>query len=178
VSLLVEIARRADAPVEGVVRVLTKRPVSEGVRDRVLAALDDLSPDQLAVVERFALATVPDVVPQGGSLHYDTGDEDVVRALELDATLRREAGAVASRVHSSVVAGNGSDDELLLELTEFLRELVRQLAELQRRAGALREDRVADLAVLTELVSTGWERIDRRLGRMEKVLARLEGPQQ
>jgi DNA-binding LacI/PurR family transcriptional regulator len=50
VSILVEIAEKADVPVEGVIRVLTREPVSDAVAQRVLDALDHLTPEQTRVV--------------------------------------------------------------------------------------------------------------------------------
>jgi hypothetical protein len=64
VSILVEIAEKADVPVEGVIRVLTREPVSDAVAHRVLEALDDLTPEQTRAVQRFALAALHDVLPR------------------------------------------------------------------------------------------------------------------
>ena len=63
-SILVEIAAKADVPVEGVVRVLSREPVSDAVLERVLAVLDDLTPEQTRAVQRFALAALHDVLPR------------------------------------------------------------------------------------------------------------------
>ena len=43
-SLLVEIATRADVPLESVVRVLTREPVNEAHKGRILSVLDSLGP--------------------------------------------------------------------------------------------------------------------------------------
>jgi hypothetical protein len=37
-----------------------------------------------------------------------------------------------------------------------------------------RHERLEDVALLSELVSTGWRSADRRLARVERMLARLE----
>ena len=66
VSILVEIAEKADVSVEGVVRVLTREPVSDAIKERVLAVLDDLTPEQTRAVQRFALAALHDVLEQQG----------------------------------------------------------------------------------------------------------------
>jgi hypothetical protein len=39
---------------------------------------------------------------------------------------------------------------------------------------AERKARVEDLALLVELISTGWRGVERRLDRLERVLDRLE----
>jgi len=54
VSILVEIAEQADVPVEGVIRVLTREPVSDAVLERVLGVLDDLTPEQKRCTARGA----------------------------------------------------------------------------------------------------------------------------
>ena len=68
VSILVEIAEKADVSVEGVVRVLTREPVSDAIKERVLAVLDDLTPEQTRAVQRFALAALHDVLAQQGDV--------------------------------------------------------------------------------------------------------------
>jgi hypothetical protein len=68
VSILVEIAEKADVSVEGVVRVLTREPVSDAIKERVLAVLDDLTPEQTRAVQRFALAALHDVLEQQGDV--------------------------------------------------------------------------------------------------------------
>ena len=68
VSILVEIAEQADVSVEGVVRVLTREPVSDAIKERVLAVLDDLTPEQTRAVQRFALAALHDVLEQQGDV--------------------------------------------------------------------------------------------------------------
>ena len=68
VSILVEIAEKADVSVEGVVRVLTREPVSDAIKERVLTVLDDLTPEQTRAVQRFALAALHDVLePQANT---------------------------------------------------------------------------------------------------------------
>lgn len=52
-----------------------------------------------------------------------------------------------------------------------LRHLHEQvIARLERE----RSDRVGDLDLVTELIVEGWQSVDRRLGRIERMLERLE----
>jgi hypothetical protein len=37
-----------------------------------------------------------------------------------------------------------------------------------------RRDRLQDIALLTELVTSGWRSVDRRLARVEQIVARIE----
>src|SRR5829696_10527333 len=80
VSILVEIAEKAEVPVEGVIRVLTREPVSDAVLERVLAVLDDLNPEQTRAVQRFALAALHDVLPRPlGADNEGMVEDDEVR---------------------------------------------------------------------------------------------------
>ena len=65
-----EIAERADVSVEGVVRVLTREPVSDAIKERVLDVLDDLTPEQTRAVQRFALAALHDVLERPGDADF------------------------------------------------------------------------------------------------------------
>jgi hypothetical protein len=176
-STLVEIAEKADVAVEGVVRVLTRRPVSTAVSERVFAVLDQLDGEQARVVERFAIAAVPDVLPPDAA--SANGGETLApanaAALQLEGSLR-DAGATLVRPERDAVHSN-ERDELVAKLGTFLEELVDSLTELQREGAALRQDRNADLAVLVDLISSTSEGMDRRLGRLEQMVARLEPPQ-
>ena len=176
-STLVEIAEKADVAVEGVVRVLTKRPVSTAVSERVLAVLDRLDAEQARVVERFALASIPDVLPP--QVAPTNGGPDRPRtpvnaaALQLEATLEA-AGNALVRSERDPVRSTGKD-ELVAQLGTLLQELVGSLTELQREGAALRQERVADLGVLVDLISASAEGLDRRLGRLEQMVTRMGG---
>jgi hypothetical protein len=158
VSLLAEVAARADVPVEGVVRVLTRQPVSKRIERRVVDVLDTLEPDQLRAVERLARAGRPEVVPTGSELVSTEAPEPEPAPVVPAAT------PPAGRV----------DDELLRELGRLLAEIGVGINEFRRDLVSAQQDRVDDLAVLVDLVSTGWRDVDRRLGRLERVLSRLE----
>jgi DNA-binding MarR family transcriptional regulator len=54
---------------------------------------------------------------------------------------------------------------------------VRRLERLGGEVSVERRERVEDLALLTELITTGWRTVDRRLARLERMLARLKGRQ-
>ena len=156
VSILVEIAEKADVSVEGVVRVLTREPVSEAVKERVLAVLDDLTPEQTRAVQRFALAALHDVLLQSGD------------AIELSA-----APAADEDPPVLPAAATGSD-AALVQLGSVLGELAEAVRDLRRETDAERRERVDDLAVLIDLITTGWQGLDARLGRIEKQVSRLE----
>jgi hypothetical protein len=162
VSILVEIAERADVSVEGVVRVLTREPVSDAIKERVLDVLDDLTPEQTRAVQRFALAALHDDLqrPRGSS-----AVEDPVAAPD------------PSQPALPVAAGDPAGhrpDAALVELSSVLGELAEAVRDLRRETDAERRERVDDLAVLIDLITTRWQGLDARLGRIERQVSRLE----
>jgi hypothetical protein len=152
VSLLAEVAARAGVPVEGVVRVVTRQPVSRRIEQRVVGVLDSLDPDQLRALERLASAGLPEVVTPS--------DEPRPARVEAEPPARNKG------------------DELALQLSTLLEEVATALNELRRIQSADRQDRVDDLAVLVDLMTTSWRGVDRRLARLERTIARLEPPQE
>jgi hypothetical protein len=184
-SLLLDIANRADVPLEGVVRVLTREPVSEDVKARVLAVIDQLDAEQSRVLQRFALAAVHDILPR-------SGDEDFLAEfeegpLELPEAVRFElepppGEELAVRADDAPVQADASsaaafDPAPLVQLGSVLGELTDAVRELRHETDAERRERVDDLAVLIDLITKGWQGVDRRLGRLERQVGRLEpGP--
>jgi len=153
-SILAEIAEKADVPVEGVIRVLTREPVSEAVQERVLAVLGDLDAEQTRAVQRYALAALHDVLERPAE--------------------RAGQAAAALQPGSAVSEPTGAPDAALAELGSVLGELAEAIRDLRRETDTERRERVDDLAVLIELITTGWQGLDARLGRIERQVGRLE----
>jgi hypothetical protein len=211
VSILVEIADRADVTVEGVVRVLTREPVSGAVKERVLAILDELGAEQTRILERFALAAIHDIVPPRAEREEEDGRAAVERAApeadrengraveraapdadrEADGAEPSDRRPEPSSHRDDTVAGiaragdNGSPqraagsdvsekDVLSAQVGMVLEELVAAVKEMKREGLADRQERIDDLAVLVDLMTTGWKGVDRRLGRVERLVARME----
>lgn len=143
VSIIAEIAQRADVSVEGVMRVLTREPVSEDIKERVLAVLPELSPEQTRVLQRFALAALHDELPRQ----------------ELERTDALPDSAPVAAIET--------------RLAPILEELVDAIKDLRQEANAERRERVDDLALLVDVITTGWQELDRRLGRVERVVGRI-----
>jgi hypothetical protein len=164
VSILVEIAQKADVSVEGVVRVLTREPVSDAIKERVLAVLDDLTPAQTRAVQRFALAALHDDLER-------SGDADVG-----DGPAPPDPGQLVLPVAAAEpeLLTNLAPDAALVELSSVLGELAEAVRDLRRETDAERRERVDDLAVLIDLITTGWQGLDARLGRIERQVSRLE----
>jgi hypothetical protein len=62
----------------------------------------------------------------------------------------------------------------LAEVRGLSAQTIRRLERLQGDLAAERRARVEDLALLVELISTGWRGVENRLDRLERVLDRLE----
>ena len=167
-SVLAEVAARADVPVEGVIRVFTRRPVSRRIERRVVEVLDSLDPEQLRTVERLARAGAPNVVPIGSEV--SPTDDPIAPALAAS-----DPGTALIAAEGALVRG---DDELMVELGRLLSELAVGINEIRQYLVGARQDRVDDLAVLVDLMTTGWQGVDRRLGRLEQMLTRLEAAQE
>jgi hypothetical protein len=181
-SLLVEIATRADVPLESVVRVLTREPVNDDHKTRVLAVLDHLDAEESRVLQRFALAAVHDALPPGGfaRLDHEAVVAELVEApLELPEAVRFEVEPLASmEIEEAEIeelpAAAAGEAAPLVQLGAVLTELSEAVRELRHETDAERRERVDDLGVLIDLITKGWEGVDRRLGRVERQLGRLE----
>ena len=56
----------------------------------------------------------------------------------------------------------------LAEIKGLLNNAIRRLERLEQELGAERNARLDDLTLLVELISTGWQGVDRRLERIER----------
>ncbi len=164
-ATILELADYADVSAENVLRVVHGEPVSEEVERRVYAAIDALGvppyPRQVEVLP---------AVPPGAS-----SDELLQRfqatAAELGATLPEGVGSVvyeALRVEIRPVAQH------VAELGALFEQMLARLDQVSTSVEDERRDRLQDVALLTELVTSGWRSVDRRLARLEKIVARIE----
>src|SRR5918912_619381 len=62
----------------------------------------------------------------------------------------------------------------LAELRGLMNQVIRRLEHVEGDSAAERHARVDDLALLVDLVSSGWQNVDARLGRIEAIVTRLE----
>jgi len=62
----------------------------------------------------------------------------------------------------------------LAEIRGLMNQVIRRLEHVESDLLAERNARVDDLALLVDLVSSGWEGVDTRLARLEAVMNRLE----
>jgi len=92
-------------------------------------------------------------------------------AAELETAVPERLGAALEegmRAEVVPVARN------LAEVRGLTVQLVRRLERLQAEAVAERRERVQDLALLVDLIASGWRGVERRLDRTERVLDRID----
>jgi hypothetical protein len=92
-------------------------------------------------------------------------------AAELEAVVPERLGsAIEQGMHAEVLPVARQ----LAEVRGLTGQLVRRLDGLQAEVAAERRDRLEDLALLVELISSGWRGVERRLDRSERILDRME----
>jgi hypothetical protein len=62
----------------------------------------------------------------------------------------------------------------LAEIRGLMNQMIRRLERLEGDSSAERHARVDDLALLVDMISSGWQSVDARLGRVEAIVTRLE----
>lgn len=163
---ILEIARIANVSAENVLRVVNGEPVSSDVASRVARAIEIVGPP--------AARSKAEVVPAGGRSGSEA-NEVVSRvdqmAADLEARLPRDVGSIlyeALRVQVQPVSRHIAELDALYQLINARLEDMRLQIERERH------ERLQDVELLSELVSAGWRSADRRLARVERMLARLE----
>jgi hypothetical protein len=92
-------------------------------------------------------------------------------AAELESVVPERLGAAIEegmRAEVLPVARN------IAEVRGLTGQMVRRIEALQAEVAAERRERLEDLAVLVELIGTGWRAVERRLDRAERILDRIE----
>jgi hypothetical protein len=179
-SLIAQIAGEAGVSVEGAVRVLTRQPVSEAIEQRVLEALARLDPADQALVRRAATLTrtVVEEGPPDEELATEDSEPDPAEILrtQLDDVLRapiEQEDAVVERIDEVPDPHPAVDfSDAIRELAGAMTALGRSIQDLRREGESDRVARIEDLAMVVDLIVSGWNSVDRRLGRLERLVER------
>ena len=195
-TTLSEIARAADVSVESVLRVLNQDKVSGDVASRVIAAMDAYGYDRLPRPETTAQPDAPIRAPENtaaaASARAVSGEiveESRDRDFESNDAIRRAreqllyaVGEVVDELENPASRGQRSDIGGVRPLTDRMRlmetlfdRLAREVEEVKRELGRARSERLEDLTLLVDLITTSWRAVDRRLGRIDRKLERMEG---
>jgi hypothetical protein len=104
------------------------------------------------------------------------GDRRAPGALSGD--LGRARGALRAELESAVHEAFRLEvrpvAQHVAELGALFEQVLVRIEEVSTSIEDERRDRLQDVALLTELVTSGWRSVDRRLARLEEIAARLE----
>ena len=167
---LADIAREADVPVESVLRVLNRDEVSSDVAARVLDAMERHGYGRLPrrVTGEVVGDAPPDPADAVGRVREQLLDAvgDVVDVLERPRSADPERAVGSARELADRIA----------VMDALVHGLAHDVDELKRELTRSRNERLEDLTLLVDLITTSWRAVDRRLGRIDRKLERLEGP--
>jgi hypothetical protein len=202
VATISEIAQAADVSVESVLRVLNRDDVSTDVAARVVSAMDAYGYDRLPRPNGAAKSGTESNLPKeegvdepdearhasrvlvGEVVDRDPGlrledDDAITRARE---QLLRAVVQVASELEDPSSIREHSETLALRPLTArmtvmdaLFERLAQDLIGIKRELGRARSERLEDLTLLVDLITTSWRSVDQRLGRIERKLERIEG---
>lgn len=157
-ATVLEIARRTNLPTWTVLRVLRGEPTSEDVARRVEDAIAVLGPPDYP---RAAAGALPAEITSARRQLLEAFEH---AAEELRTTLPEGVGSAVFEAVRLEVRPVG---EHVAQLHRLYEEVIAQL-------GRERAERISDVELVTELIAEGWRNVDRRLGRIERMLERLE----
>jgi hypothetical protein len=163
VATILELARHADVSAESVLRVVNGEPVSGEIAERVNRAIEDLGPP----TSSRTLQPLPADEAANGS-PQELLDSFAAAAAKLEERLPEDVGSV---VYEAVRVEVRPMQQHLAQMEQLCEQVVRRIEEIGESE---RRERLEDIALLIELVTTGWRTVDRRLGRVERMLQRLE----
>jgi hypothetical protein len=187
---IMEIADLADVPMEGVMRVLNGEPVGEKVAKRVRLALATLGAPHVAVRPQETSVVEPSPRPRVGEIteapeaEQRANEETVVEAREeLMERINRATAELQTRLPEGV--GSVVYEAVRVEVEPVARHMD-QMGALVERLGRVveridgsvtseRQARLNDIKLLTDLIVTGWQTVDRRLARVEQMLESADG---
>ncbi len=192
-----EIARAADVSVESVLRVLNRDTVSSDIESRVIAAMDAYGYGRLPRPETSAQPGAsrrkPEHVDGAGNARAVSGEiveESRDRDFEGNDAIRRAreqllyaVGGVVDELENPASRGERSDNlagirtltDRMMVMEAMFDRLAREVEGMKRELGRARGERLEDLALLVDLITTSWRAVDRRLGRIDRKLERIEG---
>jgi hypothetical protein len=168
VATILELARHADVSAESVLRVVNGEPVSGEITERVSRAIEELGPPASARTAQTIAAETVASQELVESSRQELLDTFAAAAAKLEARLPEDVGSV---VYEAVRVEVRPVQQHLAQIEQLFEQVVRRVDEVGESE---RRERLEDVALLVELVTTGWRTVDRRLGRVERMLQRLE----
>jgi hypothetical protein len=165
VATILELAAYADVTVENVLRVVHGEPVSEDVERRVQEAIDKLGAPPLPRHVEILPALQPGA---------PTTEELLARFQATASELEAASQGVGSVVYEALRVEMQPVAQHVAELGALFERMVSRLEAVSDSVEDERRDRLQDVALLTDLITSGWRSVDRRLARLEHVVGRIE----
>jgi len=166
-ATILELARHANVSAENVIRVVNGEPVSGEVASRVRDALGVLGPPPY-----HGTALEPRPLPRAAEeARRQLLETFAETAADFESRLPDGVGEVvyeALRVEVRPVAHH------IAQMGTLIEQLIQRFERIETGVEAERRERLEDVALLTELITTGWRMVDRRLGRVERMLERAQ----
>jgi hypothetical protein len=186
-----DLARAADVSVESVLRVLNRDKVSSDIASRVIAAMDAYGYGRLPRPETAerpatsapqhenaeqtagasARAVSGEIVEESRDGDFESNDA-IRRARE---QLLYAVGEVVDELENPESRGARPFADRLRSIEVSFDRLARDVEGMKRELGRARSERLEDLTLLVDLITTSWRAVDRRLGRIDRKLERMEG---
>jgi hypothetical protein len=169
-TTITEIARAAGVPVESVLRVLNRDSVSNDDAARILEAIERYGYGRLQQTQEGAnpRRVTGEVVEQGRQGGIDPADA-IERARE---QLLKAVSGVVGQLEPR--PDRPAADRMAI-MDALLHRLAHDVDGMKRELGGAKSERLEDLTLLVDLITTSWRVVDRRLGRIDRKLERLEG---
>jgi hypothetical protein len=194
-----EIASAADVTVESVLHVLNRDEVSKDIAARVISAMDAYGYSRLPRPETLVGREAPDPPPPAAAASLEARptaravvgevvDDGRKRDVQADDALGRAreqllqaVGEVANELEDPETLGRASDPlgpsraDRMSVIDARLERVVRDIEEMKRELARARSERLEDLTLLVDLITTSWRTADRRLAGIDRKLERMGG---
>jgi hypothetical protein len=166
-ATILELATFAGVSAENVLRVVHGEPVSENIEQRVRRAIDELGLPGYPKPPPEVLPAVPeDAAARSGQI-----DRLQAATTSLEATLPEGVGTV---VYEALRVEVGPVAKHVAELAALFERMLQRLDKVSNEVGDERRERFEDVALLAELITSGWRSVDRRIARLEQIVTRIE----
>lgn len=186
-TTVAEIARAADVSVESVLRVLNRDDVGKDITARVISVMDAYGYSRLPRPETVAGSEARrSRTPEPRAVVGEVVDDNGTRNVPADALGRARAelleavGDVVDELEGPETLDRASDPLGIHSLADRMtvidarfNEVARDLDGIKRELARARSERVEDLALLVDLLTTSWRAADSRLARIDRKLDRM-----
>ncbi|HEY7562949.1 MAG TPA: hypothetical protein VH650_12295 [Gaiellaceae bacterium] len=166
-ATILELATFAGVSAENVLRVVHGEPVSENIEQRVRRAIDELG---LPGYPKPPLEVLP-ALPEDAAARSGQIERLEAATADLEANLPQGVGTV---VYEALRVEVGPVAKHVAELTTLFERMLQRLDKVSTEVGDERRERFEDVALLAELITSGWRSVDRRIARLEQIVSRIE----